>query len=56
MMYRKEPIYITPKDTCIAEDKIKPYNGRIRRTSEQHIKEAVARLWGINGTNQKSNG
>lgn len=52
-MYRKEPIYITPKDTYLAEDKVKPYSGRIRRSSEKHVKEVVSKLWDIQDTKPK---
>lgn len=44
-MYRKEPIYITPKDTCLAEDKIRPYGGWTSESSEKVVEEIVLRLW-----------
>lgn len=44
-MKKREPIYVTRKDTFLATDPIEPYGGRIGRfSSETKRKEAAIRL------------
>lgn len=44
-MYRKEPKYITPHDTFLAKDVIRPYGGMISDFSTKRMKETVLKLW-----------
>lgn len=54
-MYRREPIYITPCDVILAEDKIRPYGGWTSESSEKVVEEIVLKLWrGPNYQNDNS--
>ncbi len=43
-MRRKEAIYVTRRDTCLASDPIKPYGGKVGFSSEKKKKEAALEL------------
>ena len=45
MSYFKEPIHITHREVYLPEDKIKVYTGRIRRTSELHVRLVTRKMW-----------
>ena len=46
-MQRKEAIYITRRDTCLASDPIIPYGGKVGFSSEKKKKEAVLELLNV---------
>lgn len=53
-MERTEPIYITMQDTCLAEDKIRPYGGWLGEPSEKAVRDIVEELWDLNNVNRNA--
>lgn len=54
-MYRKDPVYVTPKDSYLAQDKIIPYGGRVSISSESRKREAALRLLTDRSMERKKN-
>lgn len=55
-MNRKEPIYVTPKETYLAQDRIIPYGGRVSTSSESWLQEATIRLLGGHSEEETESG
>ena len=45
-MNHKEPIYCTPVETYLAQDRIIPYGGRVSVSSESWLRDAALRFLG----------
>lgn len=52
-MNREEPIYETPKETYLAQDRIIPYGGRVSASSESWLEEVTIRLLGGRSKDEK---
>lgn len=54
-MDRKEPIFITPSDTFLAKDRIRPYGSWIGDFSNERLKETIKEMW-QDKTSKQNNG
>lgn len=52
---RKEPIFITPSDTFLAKDRIRPYGSWIGDFSNERLKETIKEMW-QDKTSKQNNG